>query len=155
MKRAKQLQPLSREHHLGLHLGRHGRECANEPAQIQEHWSALTNYINKDMTHHFGIEDNLLVNALLPYKDQQPKVANVLNELAAQHQELDQLTQLQAGQDTPTIEQVHKLANALYNHVRFEERELFPIAEQYLSKEELDEIYAASADNVKKIEESR
>ena len=155
MKRAKQLQPLSREHHLGLHLGRHGRECANEPAQIQEHWSALTNYINKDMTLHFGIEDNLLGNALLPYKDLAPKVANVLNELAAQHQELDQLTQLPAGQDTPTIEQVHKLANALYNHVRFEERELFPIAEQYLSKEELDEIYAASADNVKKIEESR
>lgn len=155
MKRAKQLQPLSREHHLGLHLGRHGRECPDNPAQINQHWTALTNYINKDMTHHFGIEDNLLVNALMPFKEQEPEVAAVLETLEAQHHELDELSQLPAGQDTPKVEQVHKLANALYAHVRFEERQLFPTAEQFLSEAELDEIYAASADNVKKIDEHR
>lgn len=155
MKRARQLQPLSREHHLGLHLGRHGRECADEPAQINEHWSALTSYINKDMKHHFSIEDNLLVNALMPYKDQQPEVAAVLETLEAQHRELDELARLHTGQDAPQVNQVHKLAMALYAHVRFEERQLFPIAEKYLSEAELDKIYDASADNVKKPKESR
>jgi hypothetical protein len=31
MKRANQLQPLSRQHHLGLHIGRHAKECADNP----------------------------------------------------------------------------------------------------------------------------
>lgn len=155
MKRANQLQPLSREHHLGLHLGRHGRQCTDDPAQIKAHWSALTDYINKDMKHHFSIEDNLLVNALLPYKDKEAEVADVLETLEAQHHELAELSQLPTGQHSPTLKQVHQLATALYDHVRFEERQLFPTAEKYLSKAKLDEIYAASADKVKIPHENR
>ena len=155
MKRADQLQPLSREHHLGLVIGRHAKECEDTPEQILKHWSALTDYINKDMTHHFDIEDDILVKALTPYKDQEPKVAEVLNKLKTQHQQLADLTTIDNDQTTPTIEQVHKLANALYDHIRFEERELFPTAEAYLTPAELKSIYEASADNVKRPAENR
>ena len=37
MKRANQLQPLSRQHHLGLNLSRHAKECTNETDEISEH----------------------------------------------------------------------------------------------------------------------
>lgn len=155
MKRADQLQPLSREHHLGLVIGRHAKECEDTPEQILKHWTALTDYIHKDMTHHFGIEDDILIKAMMPYKDKEPKVGAVLDKLEAQHQELEQLTALNDNQTTPTVDQVHKLANALYDHIRFEERELFPLAQTHLSEAELAAIYDASADNVKRADEGR
>ena len=154
MKRAKQLQPLSREHHLGLHISRHAKDCEAHPDQINEHWSALTTYINHDMAHHFDLEDNILAAALLPLKASHPDVAAVLSNLEAQHREIDELTQLVEGA-RPSQEQVIELANALYDHIRFEERELLPVAEQYLTQETLDAIYAASPDNVKRIDEGR
>ena len=46
MKRANQLQPLSRQHHLGLNLSRHAKECADESEEIAKHWHNLTSYIN-------------------------------------------------------------------------------------------------------------
>lgn len=49
----------------------------------------------------------------------------------------------------PSVDDVKELANALYDHIRFEERELFPIAETVLSDDELFAIYEASDENVK------
>lgn len=154
MKRAKQLQPLSREHHYGLHVSRHARECPDDAEQIREHWQALTDYITKDMTQHFQVEDDILLTALAPYRESELAVASVLQKLEQQHLQLERLSQLEDGA-SPTVEQVRKLATALYDHVRFEERELFATAEKYLSTDELDAIYAASADHVKRPAEGR
>lgn len=43
----------------------------------------------------------------------------------------------------------------LYDHIRFEERELFPLVQQILSEQELQAIYDASSKNVKREEENR
>ncbi|AMN50232.1 hemerythrin domain-containing protein [Psychrobacter sp. P2G3] len=159
MKRTNQLQPLSRQHHLGLHIGRHAKECADNPEQIAEHWQALSSYMS-DMRHHFQIEDNLIVAALLPHQSTQPKVASVLDTLTTQHKLLHELTaDIEASEenksDTVTVQQVRQLANLLYDHVRFEERELFPVVEKYLTEDELDVIYEASPDSIKRSNESR
>lgn len=159
MKRANQLQPLSRQHHLGLHVGRHAKECADNPQDIAEHWQALSCYMHA-MRTHFKIEDNLLTEGLLPYRAGQPEVASALDKLAAQHQLLHQLaTEIEAliavGEHLPSVTQVRELATALYDHVRFEERELLPIAEQYLTVEQLDAIYKASPDDIKHLDEQR
>ena len=159
MKRANQLQPLSRQHHLGLNIGRHAKECADNPEQIAEHWQALSSYMS-DMHHHFQIEDNLIIAALQPHQSTQPEVASVLDTLTTQHKLLHELTaDIQASQenksDTVTVQQVRQLANLLYDHVRFEERELFPIVEKYLTEDELDVIYEASPDSIKRANESR
>lgn len=158
MKRAKQLQPLSRQHHLGLHVGRHAKECADNPEQIAEHWQALSSYMS-DMRNHFSIEDNLIVAALLPHQTQ-PEVASVLNTLEEQHKLLNDVTaKIQDTQDdknnTVTVNQVKQLGNLLYDHVRFEERELFPVVEKYLTEDELDAIYTASPDDIKHLDEQR
>ncbi len=159
MRRVKQLQPLSRQHHLGLHVGRHGKECADNLEQIAEHWQALSSYID-DMQDHFGLEDDLIVDGLQPYRDAEPEVAAVLNKLAEQHKALHELTAdiktpLQNSASLPSIKQVRALAGLLYDHVRFEERELFPVAEKYLTESELDAIYAASPDDIKHLDELR
>ena len=159
MKRANQLQPLSRQHHLGLHIGRHAKECADESQEVTKHWQALSSYMS-DMKSHFDIEDNIIASALLTYRDTQPEVASVLDKLEQQHKQLHKLiADIQITQkttaDVPTVAQVRQLANALYDHVRFEERELFPIVETYLTTEELNAIYAASPDDIKHLEEQR
>ncbi len=156
MKRANQLQPLSRQHHLGLILSRHAKECTNETDEISEHWHKLTLYI-KDMSPHFDIEDDLIATALQPYQDSNPEVATALATLDKQHRSLHKLisdTQ-NSSNTTVTAAQVKQLATALYDHIRFEERELFPLAETYLTEEELDAIYNASSDRIKRIDENR
>ncbi|MEC5209508.1 hemerythrin-like domain-containing protein [Psychrobacter sp. PL15] len=179
MKRAKQLQPLSRQHHLGLHVGRHAKECADNPQQVTEHWQALSSYMS-DMHDHFQIEDNLIVNALRPHQSNQPEVASVLGKLEQQHKRLHKLTaEIQATQDSKkghatdnisikdqvaidqvaiekiTVEQVRELANLLYDHIRFEERELLPMVEKYLTEDELNAVYDASPDDIKHLDEQR
>ena len=157
MKRTNQLQPLSRQHHLGLHVGRHAKECADTPQAIAEHWQALSSYMS-DIRYHFQIEDNLIVDALLPHQSTQRTVASVLSKLEEQHKQLNALTaEIQTSQNnnTITVEEVRQLANLLYDHVRFEERELFPIIEKYLAEEELDAIYKVSPDNIKHLDEQR
>lgn len=159
MRRAHQLQPLSRQHHLGLHVGRHAKECADNPQNIAEHWQALSSYMS-DMRNHFSIEDNLIVDTLLPHQSTQPEVASVLDTLEEQHKLLNEMTaEIQATQDnknnTITVNQVRQLANLLYDHVRFEERELFPVVEKYLTEDELDAVYKASPDDIKRLDEPR
>ena len=158
MKRANQLQPLSRQHHLGLHVGRHAKECADNPQAIAEHWQALSSYMS-DMRNHFQIEDNLIVDALLPYQSTQPDVASALQTLEEQHKQLNALTaEIKASEENKnavSVDQVRALANLLYDHVRFEERELFPIVEKYLTEDELNAIYNASPDDIKHLDEQR
>lgn len=101
-----------------------------------------------------------IVDGLQPYRATQPEVASVLNELAAQHKILRQLTaditaSLETKASLPTVAQVRQLAKLLYDHVRFEERELFPVTEKYLTEAELDAIYDASPDDIKHLDEQR
>ena len=159
MKRAKQLQPLSRQHHLGLNLGYHAKECADNPQEIAKHWQALSSYMN-DMRHHFNIEDNLIVEALLPHQSTDPNVTSVLNNMQQQHQSLNKLmADIQAVQDANgsavTVSQIREFATQIYDHVRFEERELFPMVEKYLTEDELNGTYDASPDDIKHLDEQR
>ena len=152
MKRTKQLQPLSRQHHFGLNISCHAKECCDNPEDIVKHWQILSSYLD-DMAEHFRIEDNLIVNALLPYQSTQTEVASALDTLEKQHNRLHELTA--NVDDKITVTQVRELATLLYDHIRFEERELFPIVGKYLSEDELDMIYKASPDNIKHLDEQR
>lgn len=62
--------------------------------------------------------------------------------------EYEYIESLLANTD-PSVDDVKELANALYDHIRFEERELFPIAETVLNDVELFAIYEAIDENVK------
>lgn len=152
MKRAKQLQPLSRQHHLGLNISSHAKECHDDSEEIAKHWQILSSYL-ADMQDHFRIEDNLISNALQPYQSNHSGVASTLDTLEQQHKQLHELT---VNIDHKiTVAQVKQLATVLYDHLRFEERELFPIVEKYLTEDELDIIYKASPNNIKRIDEER
>lgn len=151
MKRAEQLQPLSREHHLGLVISRNVKDCPSDLEVVSKHWAQLTHYINQNMKTHFKVEDNLLLAKLAKYKQTHPKVANVLEVIAQQHQKLYKIIHL----PSLSANQIRELGKTLYDHIRFEERELFPLAQELLSEQELDAIYEASAENAKREDENR
>ena len=54
-----------------------------------------------------------------------------------------------------TTAQVQALGTLLYKHIRFEERELYPTVEKYLTEAELNAIYEASPDSIKRPDELR
>ena len=159
MKRANQLQPLSRQHHLGLNLSRHAKECPDEPAEIAKHWYYLMAYI-KDMQAHFKIEDTLIAHALEPYRTSHTEVALMLDTLDAQHKQLYKLmdetehSQKFINREI-TAAQVQALGTLLYDLIRFEERELYPEVEKHLTEAELNAIYEASSDSIKRPDELR
>ena len=159
MKRANQLQPLSRQHHLGLNLSRHAKECTDEPAEIAKHWHYLMTYI-KDMQAHFNIEDTLIAHVLEPYRASHTEVASVLETLDAQHKQLYKLmdetehSQKSINKEV-TAAQVQALGTLLYDLIRFEERELYPAVEKHLTEAELNAIYEASPDIIKRTDELR
>lgn len=101
MKRSKQLQPLSRQHHLGLNISHHAKECGDNFEDITKHWQILTSYLD-DMHDHFSIEDNLIVTALQPYQSTHPEVASVMDTLEKQHTLLHELTTNTDGKITVT-----------------------------------------------------
>ena len=150
MKRHPHLQPLSRQHHLGLSLATKAKQCTDTPSDIQAHWHALTAYLDEQTHKHFAIEEAYIAKVLLakltnPQQPTQITAHNLAKELMTQHEALHRLTQL----TNPTADDVINLANALYEHIRFEEREVFPLAQELLSESELLAIYKASDDKAK------
>ena len=51
--------------------------------------------------------------------------------------------------------QAQEVGTLLYDHIRFEERELYPTVEKYLTEAELDAVYEASSDSIKRPDEGR
>lgn len=156
MKRHPHLHPLSREHHLGLNLATKAKQCTDTPSDIQAHWHALTAYLDEQTHRHFAIEEAYIAKVLLakltdPQQPTQITAHNLAKELMTQHEALHRLTQL----TNPTADDVINLANALYEHIRFEEREVFPLAQELLSESELLAIYEASDESAKRPNQKR
>ena len=120
MPRTGALLPLSREHHTSLVLARAARKaadgkdiaaCSAAMVRIETHWHTL-------MVAHFEQEEQLIrlaAEALDP-----ESVARVL----AEH---DELRMLACGPcDLEPAVRLHRFADRVVAHVRYEERVLFP-----------------------------
>jgi len=119
MKRSAALQPLSREHHQALVLAKACERAAKSGdaqmiglacARVQQAFAA-------ELEPHFQTEERMLLPCLLT-AGQQALVQHTEDD----HRQLRALHLRIQQQDL----------NALAEHVRFEERELFPACEQWL-----------------------
>jgi len=135
MKRAEALRPLSREHLSALLIAKKLRE-ADDVEQVS---AAFLDFWREDGQHHFRVEEEVLLPTWAVHSEvDRAGVSRMLEEhLAIRRQAL----RLEAGR--LTVEEVRKLGELLNDHVRFEERELFPIVEQALDADSLDELAAA------------
>ena len=129
MKRAAALIALSREHHEALVLARRACEPErpqSEPAQLREHllqrWAA-------HFEPHFATEEEVLFPAL-----DQAGCAEAAAQARAHHARLRALIERLRGGDLACLPE---WGDAMREHVQWEERQLFPLAEKVLDLDAL------------------
>lgn len=135
MKRSEALQPLSRDHLPAL-------VAAKALRKAEEADSARVAFLEFWRDHgagHFRIEEEVLLPQWALYAEvDRPKVNRMLEEHLRIRREA---LRLAAGEGT--LNELQALGERLHDHVRFEERELFPAIEESLSEEQLAKLVPA------------
>ena len=137
MKRDQALIPLSREHHTALALARRAVAASRDPSLARELGAALAGIFGRELEPHFLDEETLLLPALRD-AGEHARVARTLDE----HRQLRALARADGPVDAAGLASFGLLLEA---HVRFEERELFPLAEDMLPAATLATVAARAA----------
>ena len=132
VKRNENIMWLSKEHHFGLLFCwkiRQGLKAGITASRIIEY----TRYFAaRLLLPHFKEEEVIL----FPLSNDE-----LVTKAIQQHKEINaQLAKLSAGDEESLKMQLAELANMTDNHIRFEERELFPRMESILSDEQLEAV---------------
>ena len=129
IKRSRQLSPLSRDHHEGLLLVWKIRQGLRNGTDINLIADYTKWFWQKDLENHFREEEEILA----PYLNGEPMIKRMFEE--------HQLIQTRIhDENTVTEESLLQLATLVNDHIRFEERQLFPLAEKMITEEDLDAI---------------
>ena len=126
MKRSTILQPLSREHHTALTLAKASERAAQsgDEALVRLVCQRAILAFQNELEQHFQFEEVSLL-PLLHSTETQPLIKRTL----ADHQQLRGLLNALRQNDAGALDSFGKCLTA---HVRFEERELFPVLESLL-----------------------
>lgn len=122
MKRSPGLRTLSSEHHTALVLARRAARAATG-GDWTTTWNEVAHYFVAELEPHFRLEEELLLPALV-----QTGETLLVERTLAEHVQLRSLV-YDRPRDAATL---LAFAELLQAHVRFEERELFVIAQARL-----------------------
>lgn len=135
MKRAEALRPLSREHLVALLAAKKLKEAED----LEEATRAFLDFWHGDGRRHFRVEEEVLLPGWAMHAEvDRDGVRRMLDEHLAIRREA---LRLKAGE--ASLEEARELGSLLHDHVRFEERQLFPRVEADLDAENLARLAAA------------
>lgn len=134
MKRDPRLHGLSSEHHQALVLAR--RLASHEGPWTDDDARALRRRFETELEPHFATEEEILLPALTAAGE-----TDLVARTEADHAFLRECV---ANADAGRRETVAAFAQRLQEHVRFEERELFPACERALDVAVLDAVAVRS-----------
>lgn len=138
MKRDAALVSLSRGHHEALVVAQKLRRADAPTAAVAR--SAFASFWSLSGRAHFRLEEEVLLPAYAGHGDpHHPLVARVLCD----HVAIRQRAEAVLDGSEPTISDLHELGELLADHVRLEERELFPLIEQAMPADSLALVAAA------------
>lgn len=134
MKRCPELQNLSREHHTALKLAVHMKRAvaSNDESEIDAACEQARAIFNKELLPHFREEEL----RLLPSMEAAGASAVVARTLI-EHRALQRLVR---EMEIPDPDTLLRFAELMAEHVRFEEQQLFPAAEELLGRTTLARI---------------
>jgi len=141
MKRHDSFVPLSREHHEGLLLATRLQQGRNALLRLWSHdlfWQAeyVVRFFDDRLRNHFQTEEDCifpLAEKYLP-ADRKP----IVHQLLEEHKELEELAGLLRHPEEKKLEcTLTRFGKLLEEHIRSEERMLFPLCEEYLPQESL------------------
>jgi iron-sulfur cluster repair protein YtfE (RIC family) len=130
------LIPLSREHHYGLlaclriHRGlpKHGEDLS----WLTQRAKKTLLFFDADLTPHFKAEEEILFPTMRHF----PGAADLVTGLISDHRTLQELVQrLREVEGLELASILREFADTLHNHIRREERELFPMYEEQVTPE--------------------
>ena len=134
MKRVLQLRDLSEDHHHGLVLARKAKLAASG----QEMWAEVDAAFESELAPHFEIEETFIGPALRDAGEM-----HLAQRLLDEHAALRRFV-------TPgcerSLDDLRLFGELLERHIRFEERELFEVAQDKLSSDELEAVANACRD---------
>ena len=143
MKRNEHIVPLSRDHHFGLLCG----WKITEGLKRKVPYGRIKNYIQFFWQHHLKEHFEQEEAILFPGGTDE-----LVQKALKEHEAIRQLTDKIGHSDDVTL--LAEYAELLKDHIRYEERVLFPYLEEHLSQEELlqigkrlDEVHQHSEDN--------
>jgi len=139
MKRNPNLVNLSSEHHDGLVVALRIKKAV---AKLDDLSPVLiyTLHVWPTLKHHFAQEED---NFFLFPKIKRSHV--LVNRMLDEHLQFEQLIQKLSSDSSQLKDDLLIFSELLKNHIRFEERELFPYIEDILSQDELQQIGAQLA----------
>jgi len=130
LSRSPQLIPLSHEHYDGLLFVWRIRQGIRREASIPTMNAYIRWFWNNHLQSHFENEEKVLAPHL-PADDQ------LIRKTIEEHKAIREL--IPGDQDLP-LAKISLLARLMHDHIRYEERDLFPHIEKKLSPAELNDI---------------
>lgn len=131
MKRSPELRDLSEEHHYGLVAARNLRLAAEGDGPVVKAAEAFLVEWQGAIQPHFQREEEVLLPQFAAVAGAEHElVARTLAEHAALRSAVEELSHADAAERRPLAAQVGQL---LHDHIRFEERVLFPAVEAHLA----------------------
>lgn len=138
MKRHEALIPLSREHHQNLILAQSLKSSVKDykgmPTTPEEKAKMALNEFNNGIRKHFDNEE-VILKSLEHY----PELSSITEEILSEHTALTKMF-LALDNEYVTDEQLDLLGRSLYDHIRKEDRVLFPLIESLCTSEEFQKI---------------
>ncbi|MEO5501131.1 MAG: hemerythrin domain-containing protein [Ginsengibacter sp.] len=141
IKRSEEIAKLSRDHHVSLLFCWKIRNGIKKNAEVLRMKNYVSYFLSEHMGAHFREEEDYL---FAPVKDE--KVQRALDE----HIVILNLTDKILNAGEPEKKDLLNLAQLVDDHVRYEERILFPHLENVLSAEQLKEIGKQLPDHLSK-----
>lgn len=132
IKRSKQLTPLSKDHHDGLLFAWKIRQGLKNGADIKIIAEYVQWFWTNHLEEHFREEEQILAPHL-------PADNELLQQMFDEHENIEAMIHI--NENIPDGILLANLAQAIDDHIRFEERQLFPYAEKAIPEEELNSIY--------------
>ena len=137
MKRDPALTSLSHDHHQALFVAQQLRRAT--AATTREACDTFLEFWEEHGSAHFRLEEEVLLPAYRVHGDpHEPLVAAVLRDHEVIRRQADALSR-----GRPTAAALHELGARLADHVRLEERELFPLVESAMPPVELAALASA------------
>jgi hemerythrin-like domain-containing protein len=138
VKRDPSLAPLSREHHQALFIAQKLRR-ASEPEPARGDFLRFWAEHGRD---HFRVEEEIVLPAWAAVAEPDREM---MARVAIEHAQIRAAAQSLAQELPAAASDLNALGELLNDHVRFEERELFPLVEAALGEEGLARIAPAIA----------
>lgn len=131
LKRHEVLQPLSRHHMIALHLSLKLRRIGTEKSTLtaEELKQEVKNFWEPEGERHFREEEEILLPTYSKYGSIDDRL---IIEMLLEHVQIRALVHDIMDAPTPDVQQLKKLGTLIEQHVRKEERVIFPMIEKAL-----------------------